>query len=236
MASFKSTAFYSGAFFTDSGGPAAQTLTPTLFSNSNSVFAPTVTTGAVTLVPTLLSNSNTLFAPASTVGAVTLTATLFSNTNTIFAPVVSQAGGGVQSLTATLLTNTNDFFVLTVTAGAVDLTASLLTNNNALYTPVISQGAFTQTLVQTEILKYYTYDEVVAMLDPQTFADAVWAKILNGPYTASDLVNVIAAATGGKASGAESSSIVFRDLADTTNTIEATVDSFGNRSSVTYGL
>jgi hypothetical protein len=184
MASFKSTAFYSGAFFTDSGGPATQTLTPTLLPNSNSVFAPTVTAGSVTLVPTLLSNSNTLFAPTITVGAVTLTATLLSNTNTVYAPVVSQTGGGVQSLTATLLTNTNDFFVLTVTAGAVDLTASLLSNANTLYAPVISQGAFTQTLVQTETLKYYTYEEVVAMLDPQTFADAVWAKVLGNASTA----------------------------------------------------
>lgn len=42
---------------------AAQALTPSLFTNASSFFAPTVTPGAVALTPGLFTNSQTFFAP-----------------------------------------------------------------------------------------------------------------------------------------------------------------------------
>lgn len=65
-------------------------------------------------------------------------------------------------------------------------------------------------------------------------ADAVWGKILDTTYTAEEMLRLIAAATAGKASGAETNQIIFRDLADSKNRIVATVDNKGNREAVVH--
>ena len=77
-------------------GPSTQTLTPALFVNSNTFFAPTVSPGAVTLTPTLYTNANTFFTPTVAPGAVTLAPGLFTNTNIFYATTVTSSGGAVQ--------------------------------------------------------------------------------------------------------------------------------------------
>lgn len=65
-----------------------------------------------------------------------------------------------------------------------------------------------------------------------TGADGVWDEPLESGYTARQIVRIMAAALAGKLSGADGTSISIRDLNDTKNRIDATVDIDGNRTSV----
>lgn len=107
---------------TMSTGPAAQTLSPSLLTNSQTFYAATVTTGAVALAPSL-----------------------YSNAQTFYAHTLSQAGGG-QTLTPSLYTNSQTFYGGSVGVGTVTLSPSLFTNSATFYGATVSQGAPTQTL------------------------------------------------------------------------------------------
>ena len=55
-------------------------------------------------------------------------------------------------------------------------------------------------------------------------------------YSVRDALKLILSAVAGKVSGAETTTITFRNLPDDKNRIVATVDANGNRSSVTYDV
>lgn len=62
---------------------------------------------------------------------------------------------------------------------------------------------------------------------------ALWDTVIEGSYTAKQIMRLLASAMLGKVSGAGSNAPVFRDLADAKNRITATVDASGNRTAVT---
>lgn len=66
-----------------------------------------------------------------------------------------------------------------------------------------------------------------------TTPTSIWQYGVEGSYTAEELLRIIAAALAGKVSGADSSTITFRDLNDVEDRITATVDGDGNRTEVT---
>jgi hypothetical protein len=138
------SAFCASVFELDITAP-AQDLTPSLFTNSQTFHAPTITTGAVTLSPGLFTNSQTFHAP-TVLATYALTPGLFTNTQTFYAATVSQASGP-QTLTPSLFTNDQTFYAPTVTPGAVALAPALLTNQQTFYGPTVSlAGAEPQTL------------------------------------------------------------------------------------------
>lgn len=123
-----------------SGG---QTLTPSLYTNTNTFYGPTVTRGAVTLSPARYTNTNTFYTATVTQSGApqTLQPSLFANSNTFYTPTVSR--GAVQ-LTPALFVNTNTFYAATVTqATNQTLTPSLFVNQNTFYTPQIGDGKTT---------------------------------------------------------------------------------------------
>ena len=63
-------------------------------------------------------------------------------------------------------------------------------------------------------------------------ATAVWASLLDGAFSASDIMRINAAVSAGKTSG-QPTAPVFRDLNDTVNRVVGTVDTNGNRTAVT---
>jgi len=67
-------------------------------------------------------------------------------------------------------------------------------------------------------------------------ATAVLAATVEGSVTVVQSLRLSNSALGGKASGLDTTNPVFRDLADTKDRIDATVDSFGNRTAVTRDL
>lgn len=57
-------------------------------------------------------------------------------------------------------------------------------------------------------------------------------QILEGSMTVGDAIRIMLSAVSGKVSGAQTSTITFRDVADTKDRITATVDGNGNRTNV----
>ncbi len=121
--------------------PETQALTPTLYSNGQTFYAPTITVGAVGLTPTLYENTNTFYAAAVTQPGINqdLTASLYENSNTFYAATVTTS----ITLSAALYENSSTFYQPTITTGAVTLTAALFTNDNTLYQPSVSRGSVT---------------------------------------------------------------------------------------------
>ena len=63
-------------------------------------------------------------------------------------------------------------------------------------------------------------------------ASAVMASVVDGTYTLSQVLKIIAAVTAGKVSGGPGSP-VFRNLTDVSDVVSGTADASGNRSAVT---
>lgn len=67
-------------------------------------------------------------------------------------------------------------------------------------------------------------------------AAQVWQHVVDGSLSAEEALRLFAAALAGKVSGAAGPTIIFRDPADTTDRITATVDDDGNRTAVTIDV
>jgi hypothetical protein len=114
--------------------PAAQSLTPSLFTNADTLYAPTVTTGAVAITPGLFTNSQTFHAPIVAPGAVVLTPSLFTDSQTFHAATVAS----LYTITPNLFSDSQSFFAATVATGAVALEPLLLTNTQTFGTHTLS--------------------------------------------------------------------------------------------------
>ena len=160
-------------------GAAPQTLTPTLYTNTQTFHNPTVTPGAVALTPSLYTNDQTFYSPDVTQGggtqaltpslytntqtffAATVTATkqllpsLYTNGQTFYAATVSQAGG-VQTITPDLYTNAQTFFAPTVGRGTVTLAPNLYTNTQTFYAPSVTTTATLTPSLYTNTQSFYS--------------------------------------------------------------------------------
>ncbi len=122
-----------------------QTLTPSLFTASQTFYGPTVLRGTVTLTPALLSDGDTFFTPTVGRGTITLTPPLLSDGETFFAPTVTR---GPVTLTPSLVTNTATFFAPTVGRGPVNLAPPLLTDADTFFAPTVAaRNTLTPALV-----------------------------------------------------------------------------------------
>lgn len=98
------------------GVTGGQTLTPALFTNTQTFYPATTTPGPVTLNPSLFSNTQTFY-DATTTASITLTPLLFTNTQTFYTGSVVVAGG-TQTLNPNLYTNLQTFYSATITQTA----------------------------------------------------------------------------------------------------------------------
>jgi hypothetical protein len=69
-----------------------------------------------------------------------------------------------------------------------------------------------------------------------TIAAAVWASVIETGFTALQSMRLILAAAAGKLSGAATTNVLIRDVNDTKDRIDATVDASGNRTAVTHDV
>ena len=67
-------------------------------------------------------------------------------------------------------------------------------------------------------------------------ASEVWNFPVEGSYTAEEAIKLILSALAGKLSGAETATVTIRNVQDDKDRIVASVDSNGNRTSVTYDV
>ena len=140
----------------DASGGGSQNLTPSLFSNSNSLaLAHTVTPGSVALTPSLFTNSNSL-ALAHAVHLGLTQASRFDNSASLaFAHTVT-VGPAALTQTARFDNTASLAFGHTVTPGSVALSPALFSNTNSL--------AYAHTLVQSQGLTQATRFDNTASL------------------------------------------------------------------------
>lgn len=138
--------------YADSSWPV---LVPARFDNSNTFFAPTITTGAVTLAPSLFTNTNTFYSPVVTLDTdQVLVPARLDNTNTFFAQTITT---GEVTLVPDRLENTNQFFAATVTPGVIVLEPDRLDNTNEFYGPAVTVGDVTlEPPFFTNVNQFYT--------------------------------------------------------------------------------
>jgi hypothetical protein len=135
-------------------GAAPQTLTPTLYTNTQTFHNPTVTPGAVALTPSLYTNDQTFYSPDVTTGGATqaLTPSLYTNTQTFYAAAVTST----KTLTPALVTNDQTFYAPTVTT-SVTLLPGLYTNDQTFYAPIVSQTGGPQSLLPSLYVNSQTF-------------------------------------------------------------------------------
>lgn len=129
---FTNTQTFYSPDVTQAGG--AQALTPSLYTNDQTFFAPTVEPSN-TLTPALYTNDQTFYGSSITT-TVNLTAQLYTNDQTFYGPIVAQSGG-TQSLIASLYTNDQTFYAPTVSA-TYALAPALYTNTQTFFDPTVT--------------------------------------------------------------------------------------------------
>lgn len=162
------------------GGSAAQALTPSLVTNTQTFHAATVSPGAVSLAPSLVTNSQTFYSPTVNLSSGTqgLAASLVTNSQTFYGPTVSSS----YTLLPSLVTNTQTFYGETVSAQYV-IRPSVVTNTQTFYAPVVSVGTVTlspslvtneQTFHSPTVLQQSNQELLPSLLtNEQTFFAAV---------------------------------------------------------------
>ena len=154
----------------DTGG-GTQTLTPSLFTDSDTFFAPTVAPGAVTLTPSLFTDADTFFAP-TVLATYSLTSALFTDGDSFYAATVSP---GVVTLTPGLYTDLDTFYAPTVTRGTITLTPGLYTDADTFYSATVAAGAITLTpslFTDTDAFYAATVTAGTVTLTPSLYTDA----------------------------------------------------------------
>lgn len=71
---------------------------------------------------------------------------------------------------------------------------------------------------------------------PSDTVTALFAEIVENGLSFSDAIKLLMSVLAAKSAGGGTTTITFRDMADTKNRITATVDSNGNRSAVTINI
>lgn len=92
---------------------------------------------------------------------------------------------------------------------------------------VAVRGAFTTSGITNLTLS----DD--ARFDVTQVEDAVWLRVIENSKTAEQILRIIKAAIAGKTNGGGTTTVNFRDDADTKNRIQATLDANGNRTALT---
>jgi len=126
------------------GGSSPQTLTGTLFTDTDAFGAGSISVGPVTLTGTLFSDGDSFGAGVVSQGGSTqtLTGTLFSDSDAFGSGVITT---GPVTLTGTLFSDTDSFGAGTITRGAVTLTGTLFSDSDSFGAGTVSVGPVTLT-------------------------------------------------------------------------------------------
>lgn len=151
-----------------------------------------------------------------------------STTTATGALVVSGSGAAAGSSTATgsVIAALNG---AASTAATSTATAAATAKGHASST---ASGSSTATALRYALGHLAGESSPFTALSPQSLAESVMGAIVESGLSVREALQVIAAATAGKVSGAETTTIVFRDTADTKDRITATVDASGNRTAI----
>lgn len=124
----------------------------------------------------------------------------------------------------------------------IDLSADEMTADNVVVQCVDASGAewcdqmINLQTTANQLDDLATATNLAAVPTAAAVADAVWDEAVDSTITARQSIRLANSALGGKASGLNTTTAVYRDLADTKDRISATVDADGNRTAVTRDL
>lgn len=218
------------------------------FNNTNTFYAPTVTTGPVTLTQSSrFDNVSTFYSPTVSLGGATQTLlpSLFANVNTFYSAAVSP--GPVSLAQSARFDNVNAFYsaIVTIAGGPQYLVQSVTFNNSTVfYSATVTQTGGTQTLTQdsrfdnSQIFYSPTVGDTAVTLSPAdiaAIADAVWAKVIEG-MQADEMMRIMFAALAGERSGIGSATERYFSVDGSKARITFTpIDGNGNGATVTDG-
>jgi hypothetical protein len=137
-----------------------------------------------TLTPNLYTNTQTFFDPTVTAGTVTLTPDLYTNTQTFYSPDVTQAGGA-QNLDPALYTNNQTFYSATVAASNT-LTPALYTNAQTFYSPTVVASFIIDDPVYVNQQTFYSARGTTLLPDLYSNAQTFYSATVSqgaGPVT-----------------------------------------------------
>ena len=114
-----------------------------------------------------------------------------------------------------------------VTALADDvITAAKFDENTAF--PLTSADSST-----TRVARVGADGDTLETLSDEIAAKMASSEVIEGTYTLKDAIRIILAFAAGKVSGGGTASIKFRSTGDDVDRIQATVDTYGNRTAIT---
>lgn len=129
------------AFKVASGG-GGQSITGSLFTNTNSFYGATVGRGAVNISGALYSDADTFF--ASTLNKTyAISGSRFDNAAQFYAATVTP---GTVSISGALFTDGDTFYAATVGRGVVDISGALYTDPDSFYAATVSQAGSPQNI------------------------------------------------------------------------------------------
>ena len=136
-----------------------------------------------------------------------------------------------------------DFLV--VTANVYDTlcsTDSLDVNVTSLADDVITAAKFDESTAfplksadtgSTQVARVGADGDTLETLSDEIAAKMASSEVIEGTYTLKDAIRIILAFAAGKVSGGGTASIKFRSTGDDVDRIQATVDTYGNRTAIT---
>ncbi len=169
--------------------------------------------------------------------------------------------GAVGSITLAAASNANNNFynhaIVVITEGTGIGQARAINSYNGTskvativpnWVTAPTTGSVYEILADTEKHVYEVHDDAISAdsfvtdaIDANAFAtdaaeeirDAVWTKVIENSKTAEQILRIVLSALAEKSAGGGSSSVSFRNDADSKNRIVATVDASGNRTAIT---
>lgn len=129
------------AFKVASGG-GGQSITGSLFTNTNSFYGATVGRGAVNISGALYSDADTFYA-ATLSKTYAITGSRFDNAAQFYAATVAP---GTVTISGALFTDGDAFYAATIGRGAVNIAGSLYTDPDSFYAATVGQAGAPQNI------------------------------------------------------------------------------------------
>ena len=176
-----------------------------------------------------------LSAMIASLNAIAGTSTVTGNANAIGLITIAGTSAGVATVTANTL-------VAASMSGAIAGVATILANLGAVIPCAATSAGVASSSVNLKgtgrlggtisigASGYLSNDDV------ERLAEAVAGTAIETGYDLQQALRLILSAVAGKVSGAATTTVTFRNVTDDKNRIVATVDSDGNRSSITYNV
>lgn len=131
----------------ETSGPSSQSLTPSIFTNTQTFHAATVDRGAVDLTSGLVSNGQTFFT-ALVSQSQSLGPDLLANSQSFFSPTLSTS----VTVTHSLFSNSSSFFTARV---GQDIAPAAISNSQSFYAPTVAATYQIEPLLIESHLVFY---------------------------------------------------------------------------------